>query len=322
MVLTAAHETQTREKLRLIVERGLIGGSTLGDDEAERLRRSGLIASQLIGFALLRYVWKIEPIASMPDDEVVAAMAPNLQRYVDGDILAGSEAFNGILAMRSEMRISRSGTQPATMFGCLGSRSGSLRLAVPRVRCCRGAPRCRDRAAHSPDVPPVSDAARAAGFVDVRTVVPDAVIDLRYATTNNFTGTQLYPSDARCLVHQSMAPGLAPRQPPRCARRGTCWCSGTAIGRTTFRSRCSTWFPTRPGSPRPGQYAHSHESGRSVDVTFTTRSSRARPSGTRSDSAWPTWAPTSTTSLRGQPLSQPRASAPKLRPTGPGCATR
>jgi Tetracyclin repressor-like, C-terminal domain len=70
------------------VERGLIGGSTLGDDEDERQRRSGLIASQLIGFALLRYVWKIEPIASMPEDGVVAAMAPNLQRYVDGDIAA------------------------------------------------------------------------------------------------------------------------------------------------------------------------------------------------------------------------------------------
>jgi hypothetical protein len=55
-------------------------------DEDEPLRRSGLIASQLIGFTLKRYVWKIEPIASMPDDEVLAAMAPNLQRYVDGDI--------------------------------------------------------------------------------------------------------------------------------------------------------------------------------------------------------------------------------------------
>ena len=42
-----------------------------------------------------------------------------------------------------------------------------------------------------PGVPPVSDAAHAAGFVDVRTVVPDALIDLRYATTNNFTHTQL-----------------------------------------------------------------------------------------------------------------------------------
>ncbi|ASW89072.1 TetR/AcrR family transcriptional regulator [Mycobacterium marseillense] len=86
VVLTAAHEDKTREKLRLIVERGLIGGSTLGADEDERLRRSGLIATQLIGFALLRYVWKIEPIASMSEDQVVAAMAPNLQRYVEGDI--------------------------------------------------------------------------------------------------------------------------------------------------------------------------------------------------------------------------------------------
>jgi AcrR family transcriptional regulator len=86
VMLTAAHEPKTREKLRAVVERGLIGESTLGTDEDERLRRSGLIASQLIGFAMLRYVWKIEPIASMTDDEVIAAMAPNLQRYVDGDI--------------------------------------------------------------------------------------------------------------------------------------------------------------------------------------------------------------------------------------------
>ncbi|ORW04900.1 TetR/AcrR family transcriptional regulator [Mycobacterium lacus] len=86
VVLTAAHETKTREKLGLIVEHGLIGESTLGTDEDDRLRRSSLIASQLIGFALLRYIWKVEPIASMSDDEVIAAVAPNLQRYVDGDI--------------------------------------------------------------------------------------------------------------------------------------------------------------------------------------------------------------------------------------------
>ena len=39
--------------------------------------------------------------------------------------------------------------------------------------------------------------------------MPDAVLDLRYATANNFVGAQLYPADARCLVHESMAPGLA-----------------------------------------------------------------------------------------------------------------
>jgi tetracycline repressor-like protein len=34
----------------------------------------------------MRYVWKIEPLASMTADEVIAAVAPNLQRYVSGQI--------------------------------------------------------------------------------------------------------------------------------------------------------------------------------------------------------------------------------------------
>ncbi|MCV7224594.1 TetR family transcriptional regulator [Mycolicibacterium komossense] len=83
---TAAHEQSTREKLRLIVERSLMGVSQLGDDERDRLVRSGLISSQLLGFALMRYVWQIEPVASMSDVEVIAAIAPNLQRYIEGDI--------------------------------------------------------------------------------------------------------------------------------------------------------------------------------------------------------------------------------------------
>jgi AcrR family transcriptional regulator len=83
---TAAHEPSTREKLRRIVEGSLMGVSELGSDERDRLVRSGLISSQMMGFALMRYVWKIEPIASMTDDEAIAAIAPNLQRYVDGDL--------------------------------------------------------------------------------------------------------------------------------------------------------------------------------------------------------------------------------------------
>lgn len=41
-----------------------------------------------------------------------------------------------------------------------------------------------------PGLPPLSQEAHAAQFVDIRSVVPDAIIDLRYATTNNFTKTQ------------------------------------------------------------------------------------------------------------------------------------
>ena len=85
---TAAHEPSTREKLRRVVEGSLMGVSELGSDERDRLTRSGLVSSQMMGFALMRYVWKIEPVASMPDDEVIAAIAPNLQRYVNGDLTA------------------------------------------------------------------------------------------------------------------------------------------------------------------------------------------------------------------------------------------
>jgi AcrR family transcriptional regulator len=86
VLLTAAHDDRTRERLRMVVERSLIGESTLGTDEGDRLRRSGLVASQLMGFAMLRYVWKIEPVASMSEEDVVAAVAPNIQRYIEADL--------------------------------------------------------------------------------------------------------------------------------------------------------------------------------------------------------------------------------------------
>ena len=86
VLLTAAHDENTREKLRRVVENSLIGVSQLGVDERDRKVRSGLISSQIMGLALMRFVWKIEPVASMTDDEVVAAIGPNLQRYIEGEI--------------------------------------------------------------------------------------------------------------------------------------------------------------------------------------------------------------------------------------------
>jgi AcrR family transcriptional regulator len=83
---TAAHEQSTREKLRAVVEGSLMGVAQLGADEHDRRVRSGLVASQIMGLAMMRFVWKIEPIASMSDDEVVAAIAPNLQRYIEGEL--------------------------------------------------------------------------------------------------------------------------------------------------------------------------------------------------------------------------------------------
>ena len=78
-------------------------------------------------------------------------------------------------------------------------------LLVCCVAACAPAPLAVRPVATTAPVPPVSDAARAVGFVDVRTIVPDAVVDLRYATADNFVGEPLYPAGARCL-HQEGAP--------------------------------------------------------------------------------------------------------------------
>jgi len=57
----------------------------------------------------------------------------------------------------------------------------------------------------------VLDAATRAGepgdFVDVGVAIPSAVIDIRYATANNFVGHAVYPR-ARCLLRRSVAEAL------------------------------------------------------------------------------------------------------------------
>ena len=53
---------------------------------AEADRRVQLVASQLIGLAMARYLLALEPLASMPSDDVVAWVAPTLQRYLDGPL--------------------------------------------------------------------------------------------------------------------------------------------------------------------------------------------------------------------------------------------
>ena len=58
--------------------------AALPPEEADR--RVQLVASQLIGLAMARYLLALEPLASMPSDELVAWVAPTLQRYLDGPL--------------------------------------------------------------------------------------------------------------------------------------------------------------------------------------------------------------------------------------------
>jgi D-alanyl-D-alanine dipeptidase len=51
-------------------------------------------------------------------------------------------------------------------------------------------------------------AAPAPSLVDVARALPDAVIDLRYATTDNLVGRAVYPGGARCLLLPAVADRL------------------------------------------------------------------------------------------------------------------
>ena len=48
--------------------------------------RAAFIAAQLLGLALCRYILRQEPLASLPAAEVVAAVAPSVQRYLTLDV--------------------------------------------------------------------------------------------------------------------------------------------------------------------------------------------------------------------------------------------
>ncbi len=53
---------------------------------SEGALRASLVASQLVGLGTVRYILKVEPLASASTDQVVAAIGPTIQRYINGDI--------------------------------------------------------------------------------------------------------------------------------------------------------------------------------------------------------------------------------------------
>ncbi|HUL57711.1 MAG TPA: M15 family metallopeptidase [Anaeromyxobacteraceae bacterium] len=106
----------------------------------------------------------------------------------------------------------------------------------------------------------------APSLVDVSARIPDAVLDLRYATPHNFLGRAVYPAGARCLLEAPVADRLA-RAAAHLREQGL---------------RLVLWDCYRPLSvqremwklvPRPGYVADpakgsNHNRGAAVDVSL------------------------------------------------------
>jgi D-alanyl-D-alanine dipeptidase len=135
-------------------------------------------------------------------------------------------------------------------------------------------------------VPPLSHTATEAGLVDVRSVVPDAIIDLRYATTDNFTKVRLYPTNARCLISKDMAPGLATAG-KKLRGKGLRLVFWDCYRPHSAQVEMWQVVPNAAWVAKPGNQATSHEAGRSVDVTIAQRDGRRLDMGTGFDDFTP-----------------------------------
>lgn len=61
-------------------------GSRVDDPVGSGPYRVQFVASQLVGVVVARYILELEPFASLPPDVVAKTIAPNLQRYLTGDL--------------------------------------------------------------------------------------------------------------------------------------------------------------------------------------------------------------------------------------------
>ena len=78
----ASHEA-ARERLHAVFEGQVVAATERLAPDRPR-ERAGMIATQMLGLALTRYVLALEPVASMPADDVVAWIGPSIDRYLTG----------------------------------------------------------------------------------------------------------------------------------------------------------------------------------------------------------------------------------------------
>jgi len=81
----ASHEDAAR-MLREFIGHVMVGRivSSVAPDRPDL--RAGLVGSQLFGMGLVRYVLKLEPLASTSQESLIASLGPTLQRYLTGDV--------------------------------------------------------------------------------------------------------------------------------------------------------------------------------------------------------------------------------------------
>jgi AcrR family transcriptional regulator len=80
----ATHEAAAKRVRAVLSAQVTPAVARLSQDTARAAERAGLVASQLLGMALCRYVLRLPPLVGMSRAEVVGWLGPTVSRYVTG----------------------------------------------------------------------------------------------------------------------------------------------------------------------------------------------------------------------------------------------
>jgi AcrR family transcriptional regulator len=86
LIRSATSHDDAARMLRELVTQEIIGpvAAHIGRPDAEL--RATLVGTQMVGIVMMRYILRLEPIASADPEHLVEAVAPTIQRYLAGDL--------------------------------------------------------------------------------------------------------------------------------------------------------------------------------------------------------------------------------------------
>lgn len=86
MIRSAVTHDRAAEMIRDLITRRLVGPVTRALRVPYPDLRATLVGSQLVGLAMVRYVTRVEPLASLDREAAARVVGPNVQRYLTGEL--------------------------------------------------------------------------------------------------------------------------------------------------------------------------------------------------------------------------------------------
>jgi AcrR family transcriptional regulator len=86
LLRSAVTEEWIAERLRRLIEREIASSVPKGTSADDARFRTGLVASQLLGLGLTRYVIRLPAITNAPIEQLAISVGPTVQRYLRGQL--------------------------------------------------------------------------------------------------------------------------------------------------------------------------------------------------------------------------------------------